>query len=103
MPEITLTLSQARALMLAAQGLISPPGRPAVKTDILSAIRRIHNLQIDTISVVARAHLHILWSRLGVYEPRWLEELHAEGALFEYWAHAACLLPIEDYPLYRSL
>ena len=103
MPEITLTLSQARALMLAAQGLTSPPGRPAVKTDILSAIRRIHNLQIDTISVVARAHLHILWSRLGAYEPSWLEELHAEGALFEYWAHAACLLPIEDYPLYRSL
>jgi len=89
--------------MLAAQGLAYPPNRPAVKADVLAAIRRIHNLQIDTISVVARAHLHILWSRVGAFNPRWLEELRTEGRLFEYWAHAACLLPIEDYPLYRSL
>lgn len=103
MPELSLTLPQARALTLAAQGLHEAASRPAVKSDILNAIRRIHNLQLDTISVVARAHLHILWSRLGAFEPRWLEELHMEGALFEFWAHAACLLPIEDYPLYRSL
>ncbi len=103
MSDLTLTLPQARALMLAAQGLLSPPAQPATKAAILSAIRRIHNLQLDTISVVARAHLHVLWSRLGAFDPRWLEELHAEGSLFEYWAHAACLLPIEDYPLYRSL
>ena len=103
MPELSLSLPQARALALAAQGLLSPPALPAVKADILTAIRRIHNLQLDTISVVARAHLHILWSRLGAFHPRWLDELHAEGALFEFWAHAACLLPIEDYPLYRSL
>jgi uncharacterized protein YcaQ len=38
---------------------------------------------------------------LGDYQTRWLEELLAEGALFEYWAHEACFLPIEDYPLYR--
>ena len=103
MPELSLSLPQARALALAAQGLLSPPALPAVKADILTAIRRIHNLQLDTISVVARAHLHILWSRLGAFHSRWLDELHAEGALFEFWAHAACLLPIEDYPLYRSL
>ncbi|MFZ3071589.1 MAG: crosslink repair DNA glycosylase YcaQ family protein, partial [Anaerolineaceae bacterium] len=48
-------------------------------------------------------HLHILWSRLGSFNPRWLDELHAEGALFEYLAHAACYLPIADYPIYRSL
>ena len=103
MPELSLSLPQARALMLAAQSLLSPPAQPATKAAILTAIRRIHNLQLDTISVVARAHLHVLWSRLGAFDPRWLEELHAEGSLFEYWAHAACLLPIEDYPLYRSL
>jgi hypothetical protein len=43
----------------------------------------------------------VLWSRLGAYEPRWLDELLAEGALFEYWSHAACFLPIEDFPIYR--
>ena len=60
-------------------------------------------MQIDTISVVARSPYFVLWSRLGSYKPAWLEELLAEGALFEYWSHAACLLPIEDYPLYRRL
>ncbi len=89
--------------MLTAQGLAYPLNCPALKADVLAAIRGIHNLQIDTISVVARAHLHILWSRIGAFNPRWLDELHAEGRLFEYWAHAACLLPVEDYPLYRSL
>lgn len=58
-------------------------------------------LQIDTIHVVARSPYLVLWSRLGDYEPRWLDDLLAEGKLFEYWAHAACFLPIEDYPLYR--
>ncbi len=58
-------------------------------------------LQIDTIHVVARSPYLVLWSRLGDYRPQWLDELLAEGALFEYWAHAMCFLPIEDYPLYR--
>ena len=58
-------------------------------------------LQIDSIAVVARSPYLVLWSRLGSYEPRWLDELLAEGALFEYWAHAASLIPIEDYGLYR--
>ena len=58
-------------------------------------------LQIDTIHVVARSPYLVLWSRLGPYEPRWLDELLAEGALFEYWAHEACFLPIESYPLFR--
>ena len=59
-------------------------------------------LQIDTIHVVARSPYFVLWSRLGNYSPNWLEELHAEGLLFEYWAHAACLIPIEQFPLFRS-
>jgi uncharacterized protein len=58
-------------------------------------------LQIDTIHVVARSPYLVLWSRLGDYQPEWLDELLAEGALFEYWAHAMCFIPIEDYPLYR--
>jgi hypothetical protein len=58
-------------------------------------------LQIDTINVVARSPYLVLWSRLGDYDPRWLDELLAEGKLFEYWSHEACFLPIEDYPLYR--
>jgi uncharacterized protein YcaQ len=91
----------AQALMLAAQRLHRRPGRPATRDDVLETIRRMHVLQIDTIHVVARSPYLVLWSRLGAYTPEWLTDLLAEGALFEYWAHEACFLPIEDYPLFR--
>ena len=91
----------ARALLLAAQGLDVPPERPATKGDVLGCVRRMGVLQIDSIAVVARSPYLVLWSRLGSYEPRWLDDLLAEGALFEYWSHAACFIPIEDYGLYR--
>jgi uncharacterized protein YcaQ len=86
----------ARALLLAAQGLDRRPRRRARKPDVLAAIRRMGALQIDTIHVVARSPYLVLWSRLGDYRPAWLDELLAEGRLFEYWAHEACFLPIED-------
>ncbi len=98
----TLTLQAARHLLLSVQGLLQPPARPAAREDVLTAIRRMGALQIDTIHVVARSPYMVLFSRLGDYDPRWLEELLAEGRLFEYWSHAACFLPIEDYPLYVS-
>ncbi|MGH8853650.1 MAG: winged helix-turn-helix domain-containing protein [Telluria sp.] len=101
MSEIKLTLGAARALHLAAQDMLAPRRRRAAKADVLAAIRRMGMLQIDTISVVARSPYLVLWSRLGEYEPAWLDELLAEGSLFEYWAHEACFLPIEDYGLYR--
>ncbi|HEU0300758.1 MAG TPA: crosslink repair DNA glycosylase YcaQ family protein [Longimicrobium sp.] len=101
MSDIHLDQPAARALMLAAMGLDRRPRRRARKADVLAAIRRMGTLQIDTISVVARSPYLVLWTRLGDYDPRWLDELLAEGKLFEYWSHEACFLPIEDYPLYR--
>lgn len=99
-----MILSQAavRALTLAATGLANPPEQEATKADVLAIIRRMAVLQIDTIHVVARSPYLVLWSRLGTYQQRWLDELLAEGALFEYWSHEASFLPIEAYPLYRS-
>ena len=91
----------ARALALAAQGLLQPAGTGATKDDLLATIRRMGALQIDTIHVIARSPYFVLWSRLGAYPPCWLDELLAEGAIFEGWSHAACFLPIEDYGLYR--
>ncbi|MFN8470834.1 MAG: crosslink repair DNA glycosylase YcaQ family protein [Anaerolineae bacterium] len=96
-----LTLPAARHLMLAAMGLDRRPARPALKDDVLAAIRRMEVLQIDTIHVVARSPYLVLWSRLGDYPQHWLDELLAEGRLFEYWSHEASFLPIEDFPLYR--
>jgi uncharacterized protein YcaQ len=97
-----ISLDGVRAAMLAAQGLTGQRAK-ATKADVHSMVRQLHALQIDTINVVARSPYLVLWSRLGEYDARWLEELLAEGALFESWAHAACFIPIEDYPLYRSL
>ena len=99
--EVHLTLLQARALQLAAMGLLTPPRRRAKKADVLTTICAMNVLQIDTIHIVARSPYLVLWSRLGNYEPRWLDEHLTAGALFEYWSHAACFLPIEDYPRYR--
>ncbi|MFC5462221.1 winged helix-turn-helix domain-containing protein [Massilia niabensis] len=101
MSELILSIGAARALHLAAQGLLQPRRRKAVKDDVLDAIQRMGLLQIDTINVVARSPYLVLWSRLGGYPPEWLDELLAEGRLFEYWAHEACFIPREDYGLYR--
>jgi len=101
--QLTLSLSQARDLMLAAQGLLQPPSGPAAKDDVLACVRRMGALQIDTIHVVARSPYLVLWSRLGDYNPTWLDAHLAEGSLFEYWAHAACFLPIEDFGLHRRM
>lgn len=97
----SLTISAVRQMHLAAQSLLTAPPKSSTKQQVLDAIRQMAVLQIDTISVVARSPYLVLWSRLGNYEPAWLDELLEEGKLFEYWAHEASFLPIEDYHLYR--
>jgi uncharacterized protein len=99
----SLTIEQVRLVHLAAQGLLTAPAQPAVKADVLAAIRRMGVLQIDTISVVARSPYFVLFSRLGEYDTKWLDELLVERALFEQWAHAACFIPMEYFPLFRRL
>lgn len=98
---IALSLGQARALHLAAQGLLAPPPRPARREDVRHAIARMQVVQIDTIHVVARSPYLVLFSRLGPYEPRWLDELLESARIFECWAHEACFAPIEDYAIHR--
>ena len=97
----TISIAEARNLMITAQGLDRLPDQPVTKPDVLAAIRRMGALQIDTIHVINRSPYLVLWSRLGEYDPTWLDELLEEGALFEYWAHAMCFLPVEDFHLYR--
>src|SRR3954454_14932517 len=99
---LELTASGARALHLAAQGLLVPPKKTANRADVLAAIRRMQLLQIDTIHVVARSPYLVLFSRLGAYRPEWLDELLDEQGIFEVWAHEACFAPIEDYALHRK-
>lgn len=98
-----ITREQIKLIQLANLGLLERPKSKVNKMDILNSIQQMGILQIDTIHVVARSPYFVLWSRLGSYNPDWLDQLHAEGHLFEYWAHAASFLPKEDYPLFQPL
>ncbi|MBN8727929.1 MAG: YcaQ family DNA glycosylase [Xanthomonadales bacterium] len=82
--------------------MLARPRRRARKADVLAAISRMRVLQIDTIHVVARSPYLVLFSRLGAYDPAWLDELLAIGAIFECWAHEASFAPIGDYALHRG-
>ncbi|SRR5579884_490136 len=96
-----LSARQARHLHLAVQGLLTPPRARATPARLLAAIARMRLLQIDTIHVVARSPYLVLFSRLGDYDPRWLDQALADGRLFECWAHEACFASIEDLALHH--
>lgn len=97
-----VSLQQARNLHLAVQGVLKKPRARATRAHVLAAIARMRLLQIDTIHVVARSPYLVLFSRLGAYPPKWLDELLAKGLLFECWAHEACFAPMADYPLHAA-
>jgi uncharacterized protein YcaQ len=96
-----LNRQHVASIQLSTLGLLTPPSSAPTKSDLLRTIRQIGILQIDTINVVNRSPYLVPWSRLGTYDPTWLEEIHKDGDLFEYWAHASSFIPIEDYPLFR--
>lgn len=89
--------NKLRRIALNQQGLLKADAFGKGKQATLRAIEHIGYVQIDTISVVARAHHHVLWSRVSNYQPKFLEQLTAQRKLFEYWSHAAAWLPMRDY------
>ncbi len=92
-----LSLEQAQMLALKSQGLLQPDFGNG-KRGTLSVIDRLGYVQIDTLSVVARAHHHTLWSRLPDYNEKFLNELlECDKTIFEYWSHAVSYLPMSDY------
>lgn len=91
----SLSLKQAQKLALLSQGVLT--GAERGRTGTLNAIERIGYVQIDSISVVSRAHHHTLWNRVKNYRPDYLDQLVKEKAVFEYWSHAAAYLPMSDY------
>ena len=98
-----ITRRQAAQIALRAQMLDRPNRRKATRDDVRNVIRRLGVIQIDTISVVARSHYVIPWSRIGAYDPDWIDELHfPDREIFEYWGHAASLLDISLLPCFLS-
>ena len=100
----SLSLPQARKIILHSQQLPPKQTKQASKAVTLSAIEQLGYIQIDTISVIQRAHHHTLWNRNARYQPSDLDALLDQKQVFEYWSHAAAYLPMRDYrySLYRK-
>jgi hypothetical protein len=93
-----LSLEEARRVALWAQGLRG--GRP--NGGVVALVRRLGAVQLDTISVLARSHELVVYARLGAVGRTRVERGYwGKGSTtFEYWSHAACVLPLEDWPAY---
>ncbi len=90
-------LSQLRRATLACQGLYKTNPFGKGKRAVLAALEQLGYVQIDTLSVVKRAHHHTFWTRIPDYKDEYLDRLIEERKVFEYWFHAASYLPMRDY------
>src|SRR5262245_10123150 len=87
-------------MTLRAQGFIGTEGR---RGGVPAMLRRLGAVQLDTISVLARSHELVAYARLGPIPRERIERAYwhpLRPAAFEYWSHAACVLPIEEWPYY---
>lgn len=94
---VSLSLAQARKLILHSQGLLRAASDGPALAATHRLIEHLGYVQIDSISVIQRAHHHTLWNRQPRYQPAHLDDLMRAGQVFEYWSHAAAYLPMRDY------
>jgi uncharacterized protein YcaQ len=98
---LKISKENARRVALYSQGLDGRWNSSQGKEGAAQTIERLGYVQIDTISVVQRAHHHALWSRQPDYRPHMLHELLAQDRrVFEWWTHAASYIPTRDYRYY---
>jgi uncharacterized protein YcaQ len=101
--EVTLSGDDVRRITLRAQGFLGATSWPRSPAGVTAMLRRVGAVQLDTISVLARSHELVAYARLGPVSRQNIEQAywHArQPAAFEYWAHAACVLPIEQWPYF---
>jgi uncharacterized protein YcaQ len=96
----TISLAEIRRRVVEAQGYASR-ARSGTAAEVLATVRRLGCVQLDSISTVERSHRIALGARIGAYPEPAVSKLMRDGRLFEYWAHEACLIPVEDYPMHR--
>ena len=90
------------ALFLERQHLTRPRARRLTASSLVAFAEDVGGLQVDSINVVERGHYLTLWSRFGPYDRRLVERIaYRRRLLFEYWAHAACLVPASHFPAWR--
>jgi len=97
----TISLTALRRLAIAAQGYTSR-ARRGTRKEVEETIRALSCVQLDSITAVERSHRIALGSRVGDYPRESVSRLLRQGRVFEYWAHEACLIPVEDWPLFRT-
>ena len=95
-----LSLTAVRRLAISAQGY-APRHRTGTTAEVERAVQRLSCVQLDSISTVERSHRIALGGRVGAFPRTAVSRLLGDGRLIEYWAHEACLLPAEDWPLLR--
>jgi uncharacterized protein YcaQ len=101
-PVPAFPLRAVAALFLERQHLEKPRGRRFSRSNVLRFATDSGGIQVDTINVLDRAHFLAVWSRFGAYDRRRLEQLvYEDRVLFEYWAHAACLVPTVHFAYWR--
>src|SRR6185503_14059692 len=100
--EVAVEPAAARRLAVARQGYAAR-ARRATTAEVEAAIRRLGIVQVDTVTAVDRAHRLTLAARVGRLPDEALNRLRREGRIFEYWAHEASLLPVDDYPYFRRM
>ena len=97
-----LSIADARALALAAQGFDTPrPANKATQRHVNSLISRLGVIQIDSVNVLVRSQELPLFSRLGNHDRNAIPKATELQKLFEYWGHEAAHLPVEIHPLFR--
>ncbi|MFH8891186.1 winged helix-turn-helix domain-containing protein [Streptomyces sp. NPDC017949] len=95
-PTLSLSADEARRIALRAQGFLGAPDR---KGGVRGVLRHLGAVQLDTISVLARSHELIPYARLGAVGRGTVERAYwSQSHAFEYWSHAACILPMEEWP-----
>lgn len=94
---IVFTKSEVRKIILHAAGLASKAQFGSGIEAVYQLIDQLGFVQLDTNYVVERAHHHVMAARIPDYEPRWLEDLSADGRIFEYFSSDAGYLPMEDF------
>ncbi len=92
-----ITQSEAQKLVLHSQWLPSKQLKGNAIDATLACIEQLGYIQIDTISVIERAHHHTIWNRNSRYRRSHIDKLQKEQRIFEYWSHAAAYLPMPDY------
>ena len=97
-----LSIADARALALAAQGFDTPrPASKATQRHVNSLISRLGVIQIDSVNVLVRSQELPLFSRLGNHDRNAIPKATESQKIFEYWGHEAAHLPVEIHPLFR--